>query len=130
MILSKRVIWHEEKPKLVRETWPVEYWELTQSEKNKHKPSLLQVAEMQRMRRHLTPKELGSALNIGVWRVHQILNKYPVVIPIRVRKKGIHDISAKVQRKIDRSNRAAEYILANPQTDLAEIVRLFSKKHE
>lgn len=103
MLLTKRLIEQGESPKIDLLLWSEEFWRLTKSERNKYIFTPEQVAETQRMRKHKTPKEIGELLGVGTFKIHQIINM-PILISLTVRKKGVHDISKKVQRKIDRIN--------------------------
>jgi hypothetical protein len=103
MLLTKRKQEQGESTKLDKSKWPEEFWVLRKRDRNSYHHCIKQVAEIQRARKFLTPKQLGDELGMGVFAIHRILNK-PIVIPIRMKKKGVHPISVKVQKKADRIN--------------------------
>jgi hypothetical protein len=108
MLLSKRKIENGESPKPNLKLWDENFWKMTKSQRNHYNFTQGQIIELQRMRKFKTPKELGIMLGIGTHKVHQVLNNNPVMIHIEVKKKGIHPISKKVQRRINKINEGVE----------------------
>lgn len=103
MLLTKRTIQQGESSKINKNLWGEDFWELSQSLRNKYNFNSEQIAEIQRIRKFMTPKEIAGEMGVGTFKVHKILCS-EILITIEVKKKGIHPISKKVQKKIDRIN--------------------------
>jgi (p)ppGpp synthase/HD superfamily hydrolase len=104
MLLTKRKIKQGESSRINIKLWGEDFWVLTKSGRNKYKFNNEQIAEVQRIRKFLTPNEIAETLGIGTFKVHKVINENEIMINIEVKKKGIHPISKKVQKKIDKIN--------------------------
>lgn len=104
MLLTKRTIQQGESSKMNIKLWGDDFWSLRQSGRNKYNFNKEQITETQRIRKFLTPKEIATELGVGIFKVHHVINDNEIQIPIYMKKKGIHPISAKVQKKATKIN--------------------------